>query len=220
MMKMVYHIGRNGTMNNNFIDILGDDINNIKGIYDFLDKEDIEYLIDIAKKAESNFNGNQLHIPAFNHLDDTTLNDLRKFAKKLNNKIFKTAKKAYECDFLKETFNFGLNIHRVNSFTDPHVDIIEESPGFQEPGFKEPVYSNWRDAWDGYLACNLYLNDDYSGGQIYFPEREYFTIKPKANSLIMWPGNKHFIHGIKKTKVTSRYVYGLFIKFADYDKYN
>jgi hypothetical protein len=191
-----------------FIDILGDDIENIKYVYDFLDKEDLEYLIEVAKKAESRFSGSQLHVAANNHLDDASLSDFRKFGEKLNNKIFDVAKEVYKQDFLKETFNFGLNIHKVNSFTDAHVDIIEDSPGFQEPGFKEPVYLNWRDAWDGYLACNLYLNDDYSGGQIYFPEREYLTIKPKANSLIMWPGNKYFIHGIKKTKITSRYVYG------------
>jgi hypothetical protein len=203
-----------------FIDILGNDIENIKYVDDFLDKEDLEYLVEVAKKAESRFSGSQLHVGAFNYLDDESLNDLRKFSEKLNNKIFDVAKQLYKQDFITETFNFGLNIHKVNSFTDAHVDIIEESPGFQEPGFKEPVYSNWRDAWDGYLACNLYLNDDYSGGQIYFPEREYLTIKPKANSLIMWPGNKHFIHGIKKTKITSRYVYGIFMKFAEYDKYD
>jgi hypothetical protein len=203
-----------------FIDILGDDIENIKYVYDFLDKEDLEYLIEVAKKAESRFSGSQLHVAANNHLDDASLSDFRKFGEKLNNKIFDVAKEVYKQDFLKETFNFGLNIHKVNSFTDAHVDIIEDSPGFQEPGFKEPVYLNWRDAWDGYLACNLYLNDDYSGGQIYFPEREYLTIKPKANSLIMWPGNKYYIHGIKKTKITSRYVYGIFMKFAEYDKYN
>jgi hypothetical protein len=203
-----------------FIDILGDDIENIKYVDDFLDKEDLEYLVEVAKKAESRFSGSQLHVGAFNHLDDDSLNDAKEFVKKLNNKIFNVATQLYKQDFLTETFNFGLNIHRVNSFTDAHVDIIEESPGFQEPGFKEPVYLNWRDAWDGYLACNLYLNDDYNGGQIYFPEREYLTIKPKANSLIMWPGNKHFIHGIKKTKITSRYVYGIFMKFAEYDKYD
>ena len=202
-----------------FIDVLGDSLDNIKTVHDYLNKEDLEYLTNVAKKAESNFNGTQLHVPAYHHLDADSVKDLREFGQELNNKIFITAKKLYKQDFLKETFNFGLNIHRVNSFTDPHVDIIEESPGFQEPGFKEPLYSNWRDAWDGYLACNIYLNDDYSGGQIYFPEREYLTIKPKANSLIMWPGNKHFIHGIKKTKVTGRYVYGLFMKFAEYEKY-
>lgn len=203
-----------------FIDVLGDSVDNIKTVHDYLNKEDLEYLTNVAKKVESNFNGTKLHLPAYHHLDEDSVKDLREFGQELNNKIFITAKKLYKQDFLKETFNFGLNIHRVNSYTDPHVDIIEESPGFQEPGFKEPVYLNWRDAWDGYLACNIYLNDDYSGGQIYFPEREYLTIKPKANSLIMWPGNKHFIHGIKKTKVTGRYVYGLFMKFAEYDKYN
>lgn len=38
-----------------------------------------------------------------------------------------------------------------------------------------------------------YLNDDYKGGELYFP---YFdlTIKPKKNSLILFPSNFCFVH--------------------------
>ena len=93
-----------------FIDVLGDSVDNIKTVNDYLNKEDVEYLTSAAKKAESNFNGTQLHVPAFNYLDDDSLNDLIQFSKELNNKIFITAKELYGQDFLEETFNFGLNI--------------------------------------------------------------------------------------------------------------
>ena len=69
------------------------------------------------------------------------------------------------------------------------------------------------------MACNIYLNDDYDGGEVYFPDINY-RFKPKANSIVTWPGNKNFIHGITETRTTDRYVYGFFIKFAEYEKYD
>jgi hypothetical protein len=65
---------------------------------------------------------------------------------------------------------------------------------------------------------NIYINDDYSGGQVYFPERNY-EFKPKANSLVMWAGNKNFIHGVKDPIDGNRYNVYRSIKFKDFDKY-
>ena len=201
---------------NNFVNILGSDINNIKIVNNFLNFEDKEELLNLAKMGDKKYNGNLLHVPALKYIQ---IKDLA-FLNKINNQILNSATKQYKMKFNNKKINFGLNIHKVNSFTDPHVDIIENTPGPQIPGKIEPEYPDWRNSWDGYLACNVYLNDDYEGGEVYFPEKDNFTIKPKANSLIMWPGNKYFIHGISKTLKNNRYVYGVFIKFADYDKYS
>jgi hypothetical protein len=206
-------------MTNNFVDVLGTDISNIKTENDFLNQEELSYLLNIIKIGESRYKGTKLHYSALHDFTGDEWNSNNQFFTKLNNKIFDFVTKAYNTEFIREKDNWGLNIHKVNSFTDAHVDIIEHSPGPQKPGFTEPTYLNWKDAWDGYLACNVYLNDDYEGGEVYFPERNY-TFKPKSNSIVTWPGNKNFIHGITKTKITNRYVYGFFVKFADYDKYN
>ncbi len=40
-----------------------------------------------------------------------------------------------------------------------------------------------------------YLNDDYDGGEIVFPDYG-LKIKPKPNSLIMFPGNENYLHGV------------------------
>lgn len=202
-------------MTNIFVDVLGNDLDNIKEVDNFLNTEEHIYLLGLAKKSELVFNENSLHFEAHLLVRDEKI---EKIMNKVNKKIIKYATKVYNKKFLNNC-NYGLNVHRVNSFTDPHVDIIDGPIGHNIPGQIEPTYNNWRDAWDGYLACNLYLNDDYIGGEVYFPERNY-EFKPKANSLVMWPGNKHFIHGIRKTTNNSRYVYGVFIKFADYDKYS
>lgn len=39
----------------------------------------------------------------------------------------------------------------------------------------------------------LYLNDNYEGGEIYFPEQE-IKIKPKAGSMIMFPSYRPYFH--------------------------
>lgn len=46
------------------------------------------------------------------------------------------------------------------------------------------------------IATLIYINDDYEGGEIYFPELGV-EIKPKAGDLIMFPDNPNFIHGVK-----------------------
>ena len=205
-------------MTNNFVDVLGTDLSNIKTGYDFLNQEELSYLLNIIKMGESRYKGTKLHYSPFETITDSDEFNSEFFIK-INDKIFDFVTKAYNREFIREKDNWGLNIHTVNSFTDAHVDIIEHSPGPQKPGFTEPTYPNWKDRWDGYLACNIYLNDDYNGGEVYFTERNY-AFKPKANSIVTWPGNKNFIHGITETRTTNRYVYGFFIKFAEYEKYD
>lgn len=203
-------------MSNNFVDILGDSLDNIKTIENFLNLEDHIFLLGVAKKADTEYKGNDLHIESKKVVYDDFINEKFKI---INDKILNAAEKEYNRKFINYNKS-GLNIHRINSFTDAHVDIIDNTPGPQIPGKVEPEYPNWRESWDGYLACNVYLNDDYVGGEVYFPERNNFTFKPKINSLVMWPGNKNFIHGIKITQGSSRYVFGLFIKFAEYEQYD
>lgn len=45
----------------------------------------------------------------------------------------------------------------------------------------------------------LYLNDNYSGGEIYFPKLN-FEIKPKPGTLIFFEGNEDTVHGVKEVK--------------------
>jgi predicted 2-oxoglutarate/Fe(II)-dependent dioxygenase YbiX len=44
----------------------------------------------------------------------------------------------------------------------------------------------------------IYLNDDYEGGEIYFPEFD-FEYKPKRGDAILFPCDKNeFRHGVKE----------------------
>jgi hypothetical protein len=48
----------------------------------------------------------------------------------------------------------------------------------------------------------VYLNDDYIGGEIYYPDYEYWY-KPKAGSMVLHEGNTR--HGVKKVTRGERF---------------
>jgi len=50
----------------------------------------------------------------------------------------------------------------------------------------------------------FYINDDYEGGEIEFPVKE-FTYKPEANSLVAFPSTSEYLHGVKKVTKGTRY---------------
>lgn len=57
------------------------------------------------------------------------------------------------------------------------------------------------------LAFSLvaYVNDDYEGGEISFPNHN-ITVKPKAGSLIMFPSQEPYIHEVKPIISGTRYM--------------
>lgn len=60
----------------------------------------------------------------------------------------------------------------------------------------------------------LYLNDDYEGGELYFPEHG-LEFKPPINSFIMFPGGHENIHGVKEITKGTRYTMVSFWDYAD-----
>lgn len=57
------------------------------------------------------------------------------------------------------------------------------------------------------LAFSLvaYINDDYEGGEISFPNHNV-TVKPKAGSMIMFPSQEPYIHEVKPITSGTRYM--------------
>jgi hypothetical protein len=54
------------------------------------------------------------------------------------------------------------------------------------------------------LASLFYLNDDYEGGELYFPKQE-IKFKPKAGAAYFFPGDLNYIHGVSKIESGIRY---------------
>jgi len=67
------------------------------------------------------------------------------------------------------------------------------------------------------LTILFYINDNYNGGEIVFPE-ENISIKPKANSVIIFPSNK--VHAVSEVLDGKRYMTQTYIYKGHYDKYD
>jgi hypothetical protein len=69
-------------------------------------------------------------------------------------------------------------------------------------------------------ASIIYLNDDYVDGEIFFPNKG-LTIKPKTGSLLIFPGNEEFEHGVRHVGPGPiRYVLVGFIKTKNFYENN
>jgi hypothetical protein len=88
-------------MTNNFVDVLGTDISNIKTGDDFLNQEELSYLLNIMKIGESRYKGTDLHFSPFHTLTDSDELNFEIFTK-INNRIFDFVTKAYNRDFKNE----------------------------------------------------------------------------------------------------------------------
>jgi hypothetical protein len=54
------------------------------------------------------------------------------------------------------------------------------------------------------LSAVIYLNDDYTGGEISFPQSKV-TIKPEAGSIVFFPSNFIYVHEVFPIKSGVRY---------------
>lgn len=54
------------------------------------------------------------------------------------------------------------------------------------------------------LASLFYLNDDYEGGELYFPKQN-IQFKPKKGAAYFFPGDMNYIHGVTEIKSGIRY---------------
>lgn len=59
------------------------------------------------------------------------------------------------------------------------------------------------------IAGLMYLNDDYEGGELYFPQHD-IEFKPKAGAAYFFPGDMNYIHGVKEVTSGTRYTLPFF----------
>lgn len=82
---------------------------------------------------------------------------------------------------------------------EPHAD--SENPGGDAHPFP------WRD-----FACVIYLNTDYEGGTIYFPNQG-IELKPAPGTAVLFPGTLRYLHGVRPITRGMRYTISAFLTF-------
>jgi hypothetical protein len=90
---------------------------------------------------------------------------------------------------IQEYFNVILNDNV------PHIVIWRVGDG-QAPHADKELPDGTPNMYPGNdIASLMYINDDYEGGEVYFPKQDV-QIKPKAGSAIFFPGDKEYLHGV------------------------
>jgi hypothetical protein len=89
-------------------------------------------------------------------------------------------------------------------FQNPHADKeLHEGPDAGLPN-DFPNYD---------LSSLFYLNDDYEGGELYFP-LQGVKFKPKKGAAYFFPGDKNYIHGVTEVKGGLRFTCPFFWRIA------
>lgn len=83
----------------------------------------------------------------------------------------------------------------------PHAD--KENPNGSTHPFP------WRD-----FGTVIYLNDDFEGGQIYWPNKD-LEWKPVKGSLAIFPGTLEFLHGVRNVPNGVRYTIPSFYTYDE-----
>ena len=74
--------------------------------------------------------------------------------------------------------------YRVNSYYRPHADSDELNPDSQR----------WEKIHDRDLSLLIYLDDNYEGGELAFPNFD-FRLRPKPGMLVIFPSDFRYLHG-------------------------
>lgn len=181
---------------------------NIVELENFLTKDEIEILTNFAltnkiwDKTESHYDEDGLvlydadvwaeRVCTYNSLvksDPTILDLINDMIKRLKFEV----EKYFEVE-LQET---GPAIVRwpIGARQDPHAD--KEFHYGEEEG--RPNDFPWYD-----IASLFYFNNDYVGGELYFP-RQGIEFQPKPGSAYFFPGDKHYTHGVRPVKSGNRF---------------
>lgn len=91
-------------------------------------------------------------------------------------------------------------------YQEPHADkeMIDEN------NIGRPNDFPWYD-----LSTVIYLNDDYEGGDLFFPQYD-LSFSPSAGSVYFFPGDKNYIHGVSEIISGERYTCPFFWNITDH----
>lgn len=156
----------------------------------FIKKEDINFILSSIDDSISWGSNSMAGIP------DKVTNNL--YVEKP--KIHSILKEAIDRVQKEIEFHFGRPLE-INSAGIRRWDVGEFQP-LHADGEDPEGHPN--EAFIVDYGAVIYLNDDYEGGEIYFPEHN-IDFKPKAGTLIFFPSNNMYVHGVRAITKGTRY---------------
>jgi 2OG-Fe(II) oxygenase superfamily len=161
-----------------------DDIKYIKG---FMPKDIVDTIFEYAKKYDLEFDefGNhekEFTVNVFKRSDEETMH--------VKNLVTEWGLKVYE--FVLDTYGGDFKSY------DPNMSHIARF----EPGWG--MHEHFDASKPNDIATLIYINNNYSGGDIYFPEYG-ISHKPEPGDLLTFPDNPDYVHGVRAISDGIRY---------------
>jgi hypothetical protein len=186
----------------------GNSKDNIVEIIDAITEDEKNILLNWARnnknfdKTENEYNENGNLIYQANVWEDrvVTFKTFEKYGPEIIvvlNNIINRLNKTIDDFFKVKSRPTGPCIVRwpAGSRQEPHAD----KEMHEGPDAGTPNSFPWYD-----LGTVFYLNDDYEGGELYFP-LQGIEFKPKAKAAYFFPGDKNYIHGVRPITNGVRY---------------
>lgn len=170
---------------------IGCSTENIQYIENVLSQEDHKFILDYVKSAK--------------YWNKQPWGAITIESQNLPEEILKMLNKVFEIVYKKSTDVYDV---AINIFPKSALHLVRFVKGFSlNPHVDTMSYEG------NHVASVYYINDDYIGGEIYFPEHG-LEIKPKPNSLIIFPGNENYLHGVREIVDNDRYSSALWLQFT------
>jgi len=194
--------------------IIGTGIDNIKVVEDFISDEDCKTALDIINNLPVNFEATHSY-PIHNHREYRgPYKNENEFGERMGEKMKDFAEKLYGLK-LERDQRFLYIVHPKGTYIDPHTDILDiDNPDYENDTYESQL-QRFPFLWSGHLSILVYLNDEYDGGELYFPELDY-GVRPKKGMIIMFPGNLHYVHGVSPITDGVRYTLSQWSRFIDF----
>ena len=91
-----------------------------------------------------------------------------------------------------QILHYGVGGHYI-----PHVDA--------ETLYKDDIGLDlWEKTLDRDLSVVYFLNDDFAGGELFFPGLD-LVIEPEAGTLVCFPSDHNYVHGVRPVTSGHRY---------------
>lgn len=173
-------------------------ISNIKRVPNFITQDELGLLADFCKSStELNASASRAIVQA----DFNT--EIAPWVKLYTSRVGRKITESYGLD-VDDMCGTALRNWYPGEKQDPHSDCEAVFSRDADSGrFTMTPINNFSSVFIEYAAL-AYLNDDYEGGEIYFPDYD-LEIKPLPGELIFFPGTQHYTHGVREVLSGNRY---------------
>jgi Rps23 Pro-64 3,4-dihydroxylase Tpa1-like proline 4-hydroxylase len=170
---------------------IGGSTNNIQYIENVLLEKDHRLLLDYIKITDS--------------WKEQPWKALTIQSENLPEEIIQILNSVFEVVYKKSVYLYDVEI---NPFHKSALHLVKFVKGFYLVPHVDTLSSE-----GNHIASVYYINDDYTGGEINFPEHN-LEIKPKPNSLIIFPGNENYLHEVREILDSNRYSSAMWLQFT------